>query len=238
MLRVMTYNIQHGIDHMHRLKTSEMVVNLDEVVSIIKKVNPDVVTLNEIYDSAKFGNQTKYIANKLGYYYYFGKAICLHGGNYGNALLSKFPLIDPEVVAIPDATLKEEDVYYESRAIIKACVVKDNIEYNIFSTHFGLAKEEQDNGTKLILSLVRDLDNVIFMGDLNLTPDDKNFIKISNILKNTIDKEVKTFKSDNPVDRIDYIFVSNDLNVMDGEVLNIVFTDHLPLVTNIIKEGK
>lgn len=233
MLRVMTYNIQHGIDHMHRLKTNEMVVKLDEVVKIIKSVDPDIVTLNEIYDSAKFGNQTKYIAEKLGYYYYFGKAIFLHGGNYGNALLSKYPLIEPEVIPIPDATLKEEDVYYESRAIIKSCIIKDNTKYNIFSTHFGLAKEEQDNGTTLIKSLVKDLDNVVFMGDLNLTPDDKNFTNISNVLKNTIDVDKNTFKSDNPTSRIDYIFVSNNLSVISGEVLDIVFSDHLPLVVNI-----
>ena len=238
MLKVLTYNIQHGVDHLHRLKTNEMVVNLDSIVKIIKSVDPDVVTLNEIYDSAKFGNQTKYIADKLGYYYYFGKAIFLHGGNYGNALLSKYPLVNPEVIAIPDATLKEEDVYYESRAMIKASVIKDDIKYNIFSTHFGLAKEEQNNGTRLILSLVKDLDNVIFMGDLNFTPDDKNYLEISKVLKNTVDQEVKTFKSHNPTDRIDYIFISNDLDVLEGEVLNIVFTDHLPVYAKIVKEGK
>lgn len=233
MLKIMTYNIQHGIDHLHRLKTKEMVVNLDEIVKIIKSVDPDIVTLNEVYDSVNFGNQTKYIAEKLGYYYYFGKAIFLHGGNYGNAFLSKYPIIEASVVPIPDATIKNEDVYYESRAIIKSCVIKDNVKYHIFSTHFGLAKEEQDNGTKLIKSLIEGLDNVIFMGDLNLTPSSSNYLELVNVLHNPINKDIKSFPSHSPTDRIDYIFVSKDLEVEEGKVLDIVFTDHLPLILTI-----
>ena len=74
MLKVMTYNIQHGIDHLHRLKTKELIVDLDKVIDVIKSINPDILTLNEVYNAPEFGNQAMAIANKLGYYYYFGSA--------------------------------------------------------------------------------------------------------------------------------------------------------------------
>ena len=235
MLRVMTYNIQHGIDYVHRLKTKEVIVNLDKIVEIIKSVNPDIVALNEVYDAPVpyLEKQAEYIASKLGYYFAFGKAINIKGGEYGNALLSRFPLHDVSVISIPDAINHNEPVYYESRSIIKAYINKEGKKYHFFVSHFGLAKEEQDNGTALIKELVNDLDNVIFMGDLNLTPDDKNYQEITKVLKNAVNENIKTFPSINPVSRIDYIFVSNDIKVMKNKVLDIVFSDHLPVTIDI-----
>ena len=236
MLKVMTYNIQHGIDHLHRLKTNEMVVDLDQIIKIIQTINPDVLTLNEVYNAPEFGNQAKYIATKLGYHYQFGKAINIRGGEYGNALLSKFPLQNVCVIPIPDATNKEENVFYESRSIIKAKIVVNNTCFNLLSTHFGLAREEQTNGTKVICDLSKDLQNIIFMGDLNLTPKNINFKTLCENFNNTIDLEKFSFRSDNPTSRIDYIFTSKNLIYENGQVLDIVYTDHLPLIVNIKEE--
>lgn len=235
MLRLMTYNIQHGIDYVHRLTKKEVVINLDKIVEIIKSVNPDIVSLNEVYDAPVefLEKQAEYIATKLGYYFVFGKAINIKGGEYGNALLSRYPLCDVSIIPIPDALTHNEPVFYESRSIIKTYINKEKKKYHIFVSHFGLAKEEQDNGTALIKELVNNLDNVIFMGDLNLTPNDKNYYEITKVLKNTVDENIKTFPSINPISRIDYIFISKDINVIKGEVLKNVFSDHLPITVDI-----
>ena len=146
-MKIMTYNIQHGIDYIHRLKTKEVVINLDKIAEIIKKENPDIIGVNEVYDApvAYLENQTKAIAEKIGYYYYFGKAISIKGGYYGNAILSRYPFKEIKLISIPDPKVKDEDAYYETRSMINAKINTDDKQYNVFVSHFGLAKTEQIN---------------------------------------------------------------------------------------------
>ena len=171
---------------------------------VVLKIWKHQQTQNSIYFIAK----EKLFTNK---HTKFGKAINIRGGEYGNALLSKFPLQNVCVIPIPDATNKEENVFYESRSIIKAKIVVNNTCFNLLSTHFGLAREEQTNGTKVICDLSKDLQNIIFMGDLNLTPKNINFKTLCENFNNTIDLEKFSFRSDNPTSRIDYIFTSKNL---------------------------
>mgnify|MGYP003300798491 CR=1 FL=1 len=132
-MKVMSYNTMHGVDHMHRMKTKETVVNLDGIVSVIAKYAPDIVGLNEMYDAPveNLENQVGYLANKLGYeYYYFAGAIDIKGGKYGNGLLSRYPIKKVEKIMIPDSIIKNEDAFYETRCIIKSVIEVDGIQHN------------------------------------------------------------------------------------------------------------
>jgi endonuclease/exonuclease/phosphatase family metal-dependent hydrolase len=48
-----------------------------------------------------------------------------------------------------------------------------------------------------------------------------------------IDKDVKSFPSDNPTIKIDYIFVSRDVKVKSASIPVIVASDHRPHVAEI-----
>ena len=64
-VKVMTYNIQHGLDYL-KLLNKERFIDLDKICNIIKDENPDIIGLNEVYndiDNLKTTNQVKYIAN-------------------------------------------------------------------------------------------------------------------------------------------------------------------------------
>ena len=39
-----------------------------------------------------------------------------------------------------------------------------------------------------------------------------------------------TFPSKSPKRKLDYVFISNELNVKSAEVLEVKFSDHLPLI--------
>lgn len=229
-MKIMTYNIQHGIDHLHRLYTKEVVVDLNKISQIIKEEDPDIIGLNEVYDAPVpfLETQAKEIGSKIGYYSYFGKAISIKGGYYGNALLSKYPFENIELIQIPDPEVKDEEVYYESRSMIHAEIRIDNKIYNVFVSHFGLASSEQKNATKTLIENISNLKNVIFMGDLNMEPDNDNIKEIRKYL-NTLNLENKSFPSHNPNIRIDYIFASKDIKIVDSNAKNIVFSDHLPI---------
>lgn len=235
MFKIMTYNIQHGIDHLHRLKTSEFRIDLLEIARVIKSTDASIISLNEVYDAPEkdLEHQAQVIAGYLGYNYVFGKAINIRGGEYGNALLSKYPILEYEIIKIDDATKKDEPVFYESRSIIKSKIKANNTIYNVFVSHFGLAKEEQTNGTNKILELINGLEHVIFMGDLNMMPTSMNLVKLKDHLISTVPDEFLSFPSSDLFDRRDYIFVSKDIKYEDAKVLDIIFSDHLPLITTI-----
>lgn len=230
MVKILSYNIQHGIDHLKRLQTKEVIINLDKVAEIIKKYDADIVGLNEVYDAPveNLEKQAKYIAEKIGYYYYFGKAINIKGGEYGNALLSKYPILSAENIEIPDPIEKKEKVFYESRRIIKSVIKIEEIEYNVIVSHFGLANDEQTNATDLLLEIVEGMENIIFMGDLNMIREKENIKRIEKVLINTLVDDSLSFPSDNPVEKIDYIFVSKDIKINRAKILDEIFSDHLP----------
>lgn len=238
-MKVMSYNTMHGVDHMHRMKTKETVVNLDGIVSVIAKYAPDIVGLNEMYDAPveNLENQVGYLANKLGYeYYYFAGAIDIKGGKYGNGLLSRYPIKKVEKIMIPDPIIKNEDAFYETRCIIKSVIEVDGIEYNVLVSHFGLAKKEQENATETLLNEIEGLNNVIFMGDLNMTRENSNIKAIEDNLNNTLCDESLSFPSDNPQVKIDYIFTSKDIKYGSPKILNDVFSDHLPHYVEILRK--
>ena len=85
---VLSYNIHHGVGMDGKL-------DLQRIGKIIKKVNPDIVALQEVeLKTKKTGNidQAKVLAKATGLNYAFGPAINFAGGKYGNAILSRYPI--------------------------------------------------------------------------------------------------------------------------------------------------
>lgn len=236
--KVLTYNIMHGLDY-KKLLNKERIIDLDKICEIIKKSNPDIIGLNEVYNDIEEKisvPQAQYIASKLGYqYYYFGKAITIHETiEYGNAIISKYPIKNIKKHMIEDPKIKDEDVYYETRNIIECEIEINDVSYKTFVTHIGLAKSEQKNGIDKLKSLIKD-EKVFIMGDFNMEEDNENIISLSKLVDNTsylIDDSIKgnklTYPSINPKIKIDYIFTKN-INVKQVQVIKEVGSDHYPV---------
>lgn len=71
------------------------------------------------------------------------------------------------------------------------------------------------------------------MGDFNAEPDDSVFAPLSERLEDTqkksINPDVKTFPSDKPVIKIDYMFYRG-LDCVKTETVTEIFSDHLPVI--------
>lgn len=235
-MKIMTFNIQHGLDYLLRLKGIRK-VNFEKIALLINKYKPDIISFNEIYNTGndlEFGNQIKKLSQLCNYSYYsFSKAIDTKNGEYGNALLSNIPFISKEDYKIEDPLLKNEDVYYESRIITKY-LFKD---FTLYNTHFGLAKEEQMNAYSVLKKLLNNKsEKTIFLGDLNIIPSNfiikelkESFHEVTIYFNN----ELATYPSNNPELKIDYIFVSKDINILNSETINCIISDHLPIVCEI-----
>lgn len=236
--RVMTFNIQHGLNFI-KLLNKERVIDLDNVINTIKEQNPDIIGLNEVYNDVNnvvTVEQTKYIAEKLGYnYYFFGQSITIKETiGYGNAIISKYPLSNFIVHKIDDPIVKDEDVFYESRSIIECELLFNNEKIKTFVTHLGLAKGEQKNGVKKLIELIED-EKTILLGDFNMEEDNDNIKLLSTKIKNNsylIEGNNKTYPSNNPNIKIDYIFTKN-LHVIKCEIIKKIVSDHYPVIIDI-----
>lgn len=96
----MSYNVHHC-----NPPSKPNVIDLDAIVRVIKKENPDVVALQEIdVNTGRSGkiNQAALLSQKTGYHaFHFSKSIDHDGGDYGIMILSKYPLSDMSTHKLP-----------------------------------------------------------------------------------------------------------------------------------------
>ena len=232
-IKFMSYNTQHCLNFITRE------IDFDIIADTIKKCEADIIGLQEIRDEgqdADYQSQAKIIAEKLGYhYYYFAEAIRIKGVNpYGNAIISRYPIISAETIMIPDPEIKKYDGYYETRCLLKATIDVGN-GLNVLVSHFGLNPDEQENAVETVVSNIPK-EHCVLMGDFNMTPDNQILNPIMQGLQDTA-KFFSTYKlsfpSDTPEVKIDYIFVSKDLKVEYADIPEIISSDHRPHVATI-----
>jgi endonuclease/exonuclease/phosphatase family metal-dependent hydrolase len=231
----MTYNICSGMSYGENRRR-----DLNQCAGVIKKYNPDILGLNEVHYNigfSGFAKQAEQLNNILKYeYMYYGKAGAIKEGYQGNALFSRFPIKTAKTVLVEQPSICDEDTYYEQRSFIDAVLDTGN-DLRVIVTHFGLAKGERKNELDLLLPIFKsNTDKLVFMGDLNVEPDDVQLKMISSVLKDTasITKDsLYTWASDIPVKKIDYIFVSHDILIDSVNVPLTLASDHLPYIADI-----
>ena len=232
-MKVMTFNIQHCLDYKRQK------IDFDLFAEKIKEYNPDFCGLNEVRGRGflkGYTNQINKLSHKTGMNGYFGEAIRVANlAPYGNAILSKKQFKSAETIKIPDPETKDEKVNYETRCVIKAVVEEKGKDIIFLVTHMGLAKGERKSAVKTICEIADNTDlPIILMGDFNACPDEDTLKPLYERFTDTLENEnVKTFPSDNPEIKIDYIFYRG-LECKNTKVINEVVSDHLPIITEVI----
>jgi len=231
-IKIMSYNTQHCLNYVTRE------IDFDIMVDTIKKCGADIIGLQEMRDeseAADYDAQAKIMAEKLGFHYYFAEAIRFSGKNpYGNALISRYPIKKAETILIPDPEIKKYDGYYETRCLLKA-EIEVGGGLNVLVSHFGLNPDEHENAVKTVIQNLPE-GKTVLMGDFNMQPDNELLNPIREKLYDTADKfetELFSFPSDVPDRKIDYIFTSNDLKVIDADIPALVSSDHRPHLAKI-----
>ncbi len=230
-MKIMTFNTQHCLNYIKRE------IDFDIMADAIKQCNADIVGLNEMYGKGPrpdFEEQVAILAKKTGLNnHFFAQAILVGGKNpYGNGLLSKYPITKSETIPIPNPAFQSYKGYYESR-----CVLKAKLENGItlLVTHFGLNPDEQENAVNTVLENIES-EKCILMGDFNVLPDSKLLMPIRERMKDTADLfdiPLNSFPSDHPDIKIDYVFVSHDIDVIDADIPSIIASDHRPHTATI-----
>lgn len=220
IIKLLSFNIQHCKNYVSKE------IDIKEVINLIKETGADIIGLNEVYGEYE-NNPPQYmeIANALGYYYYFGMTFVYKNIPFGNALISKYKLKNPSTIMIPDPEIRDSH-WYETRCIIRSNF--EDFDLNVLVTHYGLFPSEQENAYQTTFDILENIDKkIVLMGDFNLEPNSEIIKKIENKLINTLGAEHLTFPSIDPVKKIDYIFVSNDIKYRNAKIINKVVSDHL-----------
>ena len=105
-------------------------------------------------------------------------------------------------------------------------------------THFGLCRDEQENAVDTIINHILS-EKCILLGDFNVIPEDSILDPIRAKMKDAASllcNEGLSWPSDKPRMKIDYIFVSPDIELISAEVPSIVASDHRPHVAEIKDE--
>lgn len=224
----MSYNVQHFQNYIHNG------IDYDAVAEVITKYGAEVVGLNEVRGEGPLKDyeaQAKIMAEKLGYYYYFAPAIMVKKENpYGNALLSKYPITNAQNIPIPDPLEKRNPKgYYESRCILKATIQAEK-PFTVLVSHFGLNPDEHENAVATALSQVEKTACVL-MGDFNMKPDNPLIESIGQVMYDSAQvftEPLLSIPSDTPSIKIDYIYTTDDIKVLEADIPAETASDHRP----------
>lgn len=230
-MKLMSFNTQHC---KHYLKQE---IDYKSMADVIVQCGADIVGLNEMYDlgeDPRYEPQTAILSELTGLkHFYFAKAIETRGKNpYGNALLSRYPIVEAMTVPIPKPDYRPYPKNYEDRCLLK---VKLENGYTVLVIHFGLNPDEHQNAVAAILHHMTP-EKCILMGDFNLNPDDPILLPIRQRMQDAADLlpvPLLSFPSDVPEKKIDYIFVTRDIRLLAADIPPIVASDHRPHTAQI-----
>lgn len=232
-LTVMTYNIHHCNPPSAGTK-----IDLEAIARVITNAKPDLVALQEVdvntERSGKGLNQARELARLTGMNFFFSKAIDHQGGDYGVAVLSRFPILDSTRFPLPvDPVIKGEP-----RTIAAITVEIAKGKKIIFaSTHLDLKETNRLTQSELI---VKHFENaglpLILGGDFNALSDsrviqylDQHFVRSCQACAPTIPVE----KPNRAIDFIMYkpggTFKTVSTRVVDEQYAS----DHLPVVVEL-----
>jgi len=227
-VRVLTYNIHHGAG-------MDGKIDLPRIAQVIKKAKPDLVALQEVDNKttrAKGVDQAAELGRLTGMHVTFGKAMDYAGGQYGEAILSRYLLANIKVHELPFVK------GCEPRAALAATirVAADGPEILFVGTHLEHANKEVRLSQARALSDIIEKDSppAILAGDLNAVPDSP---PIKSLLEHwtdaTADRPEPTFPSDKPRVKIDYVLFrpAGAWRVVEKQVVDEpVASDHRPVL--------
>lgn len=229
-LRVMTFNIQSGRK------------GIDKVAELIKDAKADIVGLQEVdrlTERANGEDQVKKLQELTGLKYAaFFKATEFYGGDYGVAILSRYPLTDAEQRGLPTEGA-------EPRTVGRAVAQTPQGEISVYVTHLsnlftrGKLRAQQ---TRMITNWMKgDHRARVLMGDFN---DNEQSLAVQGVSATMAEAFTQAGRGPSatypfpiiPDARLDYVFSTSELRATDAYVVQKVASDHYPMVVDFAQQ--
>ena len=229
-LRVLCYNIHIGIGMDDKL-------DLERTAKLIKEQQPDLVALQEVdrgADRTAKQDQPALLEKLTGLKAVYGKTLSHSSGDYGIAILSRWPVKSSKMTEYPHSE-KFPAEKFELRGLLETEIeLADKQVIRFANTHLCHINEERRTQQAQCINelLSKDAGTSILCGDFNTLPSSTT---IQTILEQWTDAtdQTPTFSSTKPTKKIDYVFYKpqNRLKVKEMKVLQDNMTsDHLPVL--------
>ena len=212
-------------------------VDLKRTAEVIRSLSPDLVTLQEVDKNCTRSGSidlTQELAGILKMEGRFGKFMDFQGGEYGMAVLSKFPIISDQVHVLPRGA--------EPRCALEVRVNpgKDWGEIRLFGIHHDWTRENlRVTQCKALLQKIgQQTGPVILAGDFNAGRKSQSVrLLVDSGFKILTNDPANTFPSDQPKVEIDFIMCKGlSLGRFKHKVVaEKIASDHRPVLVEIFK---
>lgn len=239
-LRVATYNV-HGCRGLDARRSEK------RIADVIAALDVDVIGLQELDLNRRRSagvDQAAVIADQLGWHRFFHPALRVADEQYGDAVLSRYPMRLRQARELPSVTTR---ICPESRAAIWVEIETPGGAVQVINTHLGLGRRERLTQAQLLagpewLGSVATEDPLVLMGDFNSLPGSPPFQLLTRQLRDTRtlvspSPSLRSFPTRYPLLAVDHILVNERLGVNSVAVVRNAVTkiasDHFPVVADL-----
>ena len=152
-IKVLSFNIHKGMGW-HRFRPT-----LNEVAEHISELSPDLIFFQEI-----LGDHVPFLMQEIWPYFCYGKNAVYMKGHFGNAILSKFPIIFYENLNLTTSR-------FDKRGLLHAIIQLPESHLHLLCVHLGLFKKgreiQYDKIVTYIESTIDSKEAIILGGDFN-----------------------------------------------------------------------
>ncbi len=227
-LRVMTYNIHHG-------EGLDGKLDLPRIADLIKREGADIVALQEV-DKGMERTARRDLGAELaaltGLTCVFSNNYSIQGGEYGNAVLTRFPVKQ----ATNTHFVKVNEI--EQRGLLQLVLDVRGRDLVLMATHIDHRRDDAarwSNVGEIEATAKRNAGKpMILCGDFNDTPVSYTYHKLSRNLNDAFIGSGTgmgtTFRGNFPYVRIDYLLYSDDFKAYHYKTGKINWSDHYPVM--------
>lgn len=237
-IRILSYNIHKGFT----IGNTDFI--LERIRNAMREVNADVLFLQEVLGEHsdercripdwETAIQFEYLADTVWPHFAYGKNAIYSEGHHGNAILSKFPIVDWS-----NRTISTNR--FEQRGLLKVRVQIPELEREIIlaNTHLDLTQGGRDQQAKIIIDDLKQEAETpwVLLGDFNdwnkkISKRIEDELGVKEAFKHLHGKYPLTFPSFMPLLSLDRVFMNKLLPIeakalKDGHWKKL--SDHLPL---------
>ncbi len=187
-LRVITYNLLHdGPGSGFFLGDTHLEERLEIAIRELKRLNPDIIAVQEASESRRHGHVPHRLARALGFHVVFAPAtehlfgggplawlvVGLLGFKEGSAILSRFPIVASQVYELPRCTS-----WIDRRILLRADLRTPWGLLQLFSTHTARGDDCQVDRVGDIVRDRREAGPSVLVGDFNMPATSKELARL------------------------------------------------------------
>jgi endonuclease/exonuclease/phosphatase family metal-dependent hydrolase len=218
------------------------------IAEVIAEMSVDIVALQEVDLGRRRSagvDQTKMIAEQLGWYSHFHPAMRQDNEHYGNAILSRYHLDFRRAIDLPG---RPPFFCRENRAAIEVNVETNLGKVHVINTHLGLGWRERFVQAQLFTSAewraaIEGDGPLILVGDFNSLRGSRPYRTLNRHLRDVRKLipptgPIHTFPTRFPMLAVDHIFVNRAVRPLSVTVhrspLARIASDHFPLIAEFV----